>query len=88
MAFWPTYRFWENAYECYFHAAIKKSSDLLVAIFFGKALGVKKDVSNIWHTFLAKNRLFWTYIYIYKKIFSEVEKSEKIDFSKNAPYYF
>ena len=81
MAFWPTYRFWENANVRYFYGYIKNYSDLLVAIFFGKGLGVKKDVSNIWHTFYVKK--LWFLAYMSSKIFFGVKKIEKNRFSKN-----
>ena len=55
--------------------------------FFWKGFrGQKRCFKHLAHFFGQKSAILD--IYIYKKIFSEVEKSEKIDFSKNAPYYF
>ena len=55
--------------------------------FFWKGFrGQKRCFKRLAHFFGQKIGYFG-HIYI-KKIFSEVEKSEKIDFSKNAPYYF
>ena len=76
MAFWPTYRFWENAYECYFHAAIKKSSDLFGPIFFWKGFRAQKRCSkHLAHIFGQKTAILA--IYMAKKFFRG-PKIEKI----------